>query len=159
MLHPLCGICGHNHVLADGAPAFVQLAGARLEDVLACCRYLGSALLIEQAARRRRGKITRRRKIADRALLARTERLESALHQLLHVVPGYGVDWGSTPEGAKTATARGAALEVLDMRRTAGDALCSRCGKPYRDHPDSHHRGRDDEPYLKIDCNGLLVKL
>lgn len=47
------------------------------------------------------------------------------------------------------------------MRRASGDCVCELCSKPYWQHPndETHLSGIDGAPYLRILCDGSLVKL
>lgn len=51
-------------------------------------------------------------------------------------------------------------LPPEQILRARGFVTCSQCNQAYRDHPlDTVHVNSDGEPYLRIHCNGMRVKL
>jgi hypothetical protein len=47
-----------------------------------------------------------------------------------------------------------------DYWRASGECVCEDCGKKFYDHPDYLEcLGKDDVPFLKVLCDGRLVKL
>lgn len=47
-----------------------------------------------------------------------------------------------------------------EMRRVDGNCPCNLCGRPYWRHPDTYeHLDWNGHPFLKVACDGSLVKL
>lgn len=49
--------------------------------------------------------------------------------------------------------------ERLEFARAGGDALCGTCGKALREHPHHPEPGHDGKPFLRVLCDGRVVKL
>ncbi len=49
--------------------------------------------------------------------------------------------------------------EYPKFRRAGGACICHDCGLPYERHESSEHLDFDDRPWLRVLCNGELVKL
>jgi hypothetical protein len=46
------------------------------------------------------------------------------------------------------------------FHRASGDAVCSTCQRPYRSHvQDFAKLGYDGQPFLRVLCSGMRVKL
>jgi len=47
-----------------------------------------------------------------------------------------------------------------EMRRASGDCLCELCDRPYWRHPYTYeYVDWDGHPFLKVACDGTLLKL
>lgn len=51
-------------------------------------------------------------------------------------------------------------VETPDVIRVDGGASCPTCGLAYREHPvDTNHLGYDGQPFLRVGCDGMGLKL
>lgn len=50
--------------------------------------------------------------------------------------------------------------EAPEMVRVSGEMVCETCGELYRKHPQDEERlSYDGHPYLRVGCDGRLLKL
>lgn len=80
------------------------------------------------------------------------------------IADGRGDIFALFPDGREIQTHGSAYQEVredqpLPIKRVSGECICDLCGQQYYAHPNAPYLGYDDKPFLRVLCNGDLVKL